>query len=131
MAASVSSTPEDLLYAESHEWIRIEGREATIGITDHAQNALNDIVYVELPQVDDSLDQGQEFGVVESVKSASDVYMPVGGRIIEVNSSLEDAPERVNEDPYGEGWLIRIEIADEGEAETLLSASAYKATLEE
>lgn len=127
----MSVTPDDLLYAESHEWIRIEGREATIGITDHAQNALNDIVFVELPQVDDTLDQGQGFGVVESVKSASDVYMPVGGRIIEVNDVLEDAPERVNEDPYGEGWLIRIEIADEAEAATLLSAAAYRVSITE
>lgn len=123
---SVSETPADLLYSKSHEWVRLQGGEATIGITDHAQEALNDIVYVELPKVGQAFELEQEFGVVESVKSVSDLYMPVAGEVIAVNTALEDAPETLNDDPYGDGWLIRIKVKDAAAAQQLLSADAYK-----
>ncbi len=123
----MSETPSDLLYSKSHEWIRIDGDEATIGITDHAQESLNDIVYVELPAVGTEYETDDEFGVVESVKSVSDLYMPLAGEIIEVNSSLEDTPEVLNEDPYGEGWLIKVRVIDTTEAANLLSADDYAA----
>lgn len=126
----VSNVPDDLLYVSSHEWIRVEGDEATIGITDHAQAALNDIVYVELPGVGDELATEEEFGVVESVKSVSDLYMPLAGEIIAANEALEDAPETINDDPYGEGWLIKIKITDAGEVANLLSAADYTAEIE-
>lgn len=121
----MSETPADLLYSKSHEWVRIQGGEATIGITDHAQEALNDIVYVELPKVGQSFALEQEFGVVESVKSVSDLYMPIAGEVVAVNSTLEDAPETLNDDPYGDGWLIRIKVKDPAQAKQLLSAAAY------
>ncbi|MEA3136607.1 MAG: glycine cleavage system protein [Thermoplasmata archaeon] len=121
----MSETPADLLYSKSHEWVRIQGGEATIGITDHAQEALNDIVYVELPKVGQSFTLEQEFGVVESVKSVSDLYMPIAGEVIAVNSALEDAPETLNDDPYGDGWLVRIKVKDAAQAKQLLSAAAY------
>jgi glycine cleavage system H protein len=122
----VSETPSDLLYSKSHEWVRIQGGEATIGITDHAQEALNDIVYVELPKVGQSFTVEQEFGVVESVKSVSDLYMPIAGEVIAVNGALDDAPETLNNDPYGDGWLIRIKVKDPAQAEALLSAAQYQ-----
>ena len=128
-AAGVSETPGDLLYTESHEWIRIEGDEATIGITDHAQEALNDIVFVELPKAGQQFSKGDQFGVVESVKSVSDLYLPMAGEIIESNAGLEDGPETVNEEPYGEGWLVRIRILDPAEAKDLLSAADYAALI--
>ncbi len=127
----MSETPDTLRYAKSHEWIRLEDDgTATIGITDHAQNALNDIVYVELPDVGDSFDAGEAFGVVESVKSASDVYVPVAGEVIAVNEALEDAPETVNDSPYQDGWLIKVKPADAGAIDGLLDAAGYLATLE-
>jgi glycine cleavage system H protein len=122
----VSETPADLLYSKSHEWVRLQGGEATIGITDHAQEALNDIVYVELPKVGQAFELEQEFGVVESVKSVSDLYMPLAGEVIAVNTALDDAPETLNDDPYGDGWLIRIKLKDAAAAKQLLSADAYK-----
>jgi glycine cleavage system H protein len=122
----VSETPADLLYSKSHEWVRLQGAEATIGITDHAQEALNDIVYVELPKVGQAFELEQEFGVVESVKSVSDLYMPLAGEVIAVNTALEDAPETLNDDPYGDGWLVRIKVKDAAAAKQLLSADAYK-----
>ena len=118
--------PDDLKYAESDEWIRIEGDTATIGISDYAQDALNDLVYVEFKEVGDKLDQGEGFGEVESVKAASEVYMPVAGEIIEVNGDLEGNPETVNEDPYGAGWMIKIKMSDPSESEDLLSAEEYR-----
>jgi glycine cleavage system H protein len=121
-----SKIPPELLYSKSHEWVRIEGGEATIGITDHAQQALNDIVYVELPKVGATFAREAEFGVVESVKSVSDLYMPVGGTVTAINDSLDAAPETLNEDPYGKGWLIRVKLADAAEAKTLLSAAQYQ-----
>ena len=114
-------------YQESHEWIRIEGDEAVIGISDYAQSELNDVVYVDLPEVGDALEQGDEFGSVESVKAASELYMPASGEVIAVNSELEDSPERVNEDAFGEGWMIRIRLADLDELQDLLDADAYRA----
>lgn len=125
----MSNTPADLLYSKSHEWVKVSGNEATIGITDHAQEALNDIVYVELPKKGESFELDAEFGVVESVKSVSDLYMPVAGTILDVNGSLDDAPETLNEDPYGKGWLIRVKLKDPAQVKQLLSAAGYLATL--
>lgn len=126
----MSDVPDDLLYTKSHEWVRIDGDEATVGITDHAQNALNDIVYVELPGVGDAMDTEGEFGVVESVKSVSDLYLPMAGEITAANEALEDAPETINDDPYGEGWLVKFRISDPGEAANLLSPDAYRAEID-
>ena len=117
-------------YQESHEWIRIEGDEAVIGISDYAQSELNDVVYVDLPEVGDSLDQGDEFGSVESVKAASELYMPMGGEIIAVNEQLDEVPELVNSAPFGDGWMLRIRLADPGEAGKLLDAAGYRALVE-
>lgn len=122
----MSETPEELHYASSHEWARLEeDGTVTVGITDHAQDALGDIVYVELPDEEQQVEAGAEAGVVESVKAASDIYAPVTGVVIAANDMLEDAPERVNEDPYGDGWFFRIQPDDPGELEDLLDAAAY------
>jgi glycine cleavage system H protein len=126
VAADVSKTPQELLYSKSHEWVRIQGGEATIGITDHAQEALNDIVYVELPKVGARFELEAEFGVVESVKSVSDLYMPVAGEVTAVNTTLDDKPETLNEDPYGAGWLIKVKLKDPAQAKALLSAAQYE-----
>ncbi|HMO55836.1 MAG TPA: glycine cleavage system protein GcvH [Roseiflexaceae bacterium] len=123
------NTPQELQYARSHEWIRIEGETATIGITDYAQDALGDVVYIDLPEVGTSRDAEAIFGAVESVKAASDLYMPVAGEVIEVNEALIDNPEMINSDPYGAGWMIRIKVAQGVGA--LLSAEAYAAFVEE
>jgi glycine cleavage system H protein len=120
--------PEDLQYTKSHEWVRIEGDTATIGITDHAQDELGDIVFVELPEEGDAFDAGESFGTVESVKAVSDLYAPVGGEVVEVNSALEDAPENINEDPYGEGWIVKLRTTDEAD---LLSPGEYEKVVEE
>jgi glycine cleavage system H protein len=120
--------PEDLPYTKSHEWVRIEGDTATIGITDHAQDELGDIVFVELPEEGDTFDAGESFGTVESVKAVSDLYAPVGGEVVEVNSTLEDAPENINEDPYGEGWIVKLRTTDEAD---LLSPEEYEKVVEE
>jgi glycine cleavage system H protein len=122
-------TPADLQYTKSHEWIRIEGEEATIGITDYAQDSLGDVVYVDLPEVGASYEADTSFGAVESVKAASDLYMPVGGEVIAVNSELLDSPEILNEDPYGEGWLIQIRVSPGVGA--LMSADAYEKYVDE
>jgi glycine cleavage system H protein len=113
-------------YQESHEWARKEGDLVVIGISDYAQDSLGDVVYVELPEVDSVKKKGDPFGVVESVKAASDVYMPVGGKIVEVNGELEDNPSNVNESPFDAGWLIKIEPTDESELDGLMSASDYE-----
>ena len=113
-------------YAESHEWARKEGDEFVCGITDHAQESLSDVVYVELPEIGDTFAKGDTFGVVESVKAASDVYLPLGGEITAVNETLEDTPELVNQDPYGEGWMIRFRPSDPGEFDGLMDGSAYE-----
>ncbi len=122
----MSETPEELHYASSHEWARLEeDGTVTVGITDHAQDALGDIVYVELPDEEQQVVAGAEAGVVESVKAASDIYAPVTGVVVAANDVLEDIPERVNEDPYGDGWFFRIQPDDPGELEDLLDAAAY------
>ena len=121
----------DCKYNEEHEWIRIEGEEGVVGISDYAQDQLSDVVYVELPEVGDTFEQGDVLAVVESVKAASDVYMPVGGEVLEVNELLEDSPELVNQDPYGEAWFVRITITDPSELEGLMDAEAYKEFVDE
>lgn len=117
--------PEHLKYTKDHEWILIEGTIATIGITDFAQRELGDIVYVEIDTVGESMVKEATFGTVEAVKTVSDLFMPVSGKILEFNKSLESAPEAVNQDPYGKGWMIKIEISDPSEIETLLTAAQY------
>lgn len=117
-------------YSEEHEWIRVEGDEGIIGITDYAQEQLSDVVYVELPEVGDTFVRGDIFAVVESVKAASDVYTPVGGEVLEINEALEDSPELVNQDPFGEAWFVRIAVADPDELDNLMDAEAYKAFVE-
>jgi glycine cleavage system H protein len=118
-------------YSEDHEWIRVEGDEGVVGISDYAQDQLSDVVYVELPEVGETFEQGDLFATVESVKAASDVYLPVAGEILALNEELEDSPELVNQDPYGEAWFVRIAISDPAELEELMSADAYKAFVEE
>jgi glycine cleavage system H protein len=122
------SVPEELQYTRSHEWVRTEGDTATVGITDYAQDELGDIVFVELPEEGATFDAGDSFGAVESVKAVSDLYTPVGGEVVEVNEALNDSPEKINEDPYGDGWIIKLRVSDEGD---LLSASDYEQFLEE
>ncbi len=125
------SIPEDLRYSEEHEWAKVEGGLVRIGITDFAQHQLGDVVYVELPAEGDSFDSMESFGVIESVKAASDLYAPVAGTVVEANVGLEDAPELVNEDPYGEGWMLVVEPGDVSEVESLLSADQYSDLIEE
>jgi glycine cleavage system H protein len=127
----MANTPEDLSYTKDHEWVRTKGDEATVGITDHAQNQLGDVVYVELPKVGDKFEASEPFGSVESVKAVSEIYMPVGGKVIEVNESLNDSPEQVNEDPYGEGWMIRIKIDNPSQVDALLTAVEYEDYIKE
>jgi len=117
--------PEGLRYTRDHEWLRLEGAEAVVGITDYAQGQLGDVVFVELPEVGRELRRGEAFGVVESVKSVSDLYAPISGRVVAVNGELARHPEKVNASPYGEGWMIRILPANPGEAEGLLDGAAY------
>lgn len=122
----MSNIPANLRYTESHEWILDNGDgTVTIGITDHAQESLGDVVFVDLPEVGQELGTGEEFGVIESVKAASDLYAPLAGEVVEVNESLEDAPETVNEAPYEGGWIAKLKLADEGELSKLLDAEAY------
>ncbi len=121
----MSDIPADLKYSNSHEWLRAEGDIATVGITDHAQAQLGDLVFVEVPEVGDAVVAGDECTVVESVKAASDVYSPVSGEVVEVNEALADAPETVNDDPYGEGWLFKVRMSDPAEAEGMMGAEAY------
>lgn len=131
LARHMSDVPEGLKYTKEHEWIRVDGDEITIGITDHAQNALTDIVYIELPESGDSYGTDEEFSIVESVKSASPIFAPVAGEITAVNDELEDAPELMNTDPYGAGWIVKMRPEDSAEVEGLLSASGYKAEIGE
>lgn len=118
--------PSELKYTKDHEWVRIEGDIAIVGITDFAQGELGDIVYVEVETVDETLEQEEVFGTVEAVKTVSDLFLPLSGEIVEFNESLEDEPEKVNTDPYGEGWMVKIRFSDESELESLLSAEDYK-----
>ena len=120
---------EGLYYSESHEYVRVEGEYGYIGITDYAQNALGNVVYVDMPEVDDEVEAGGEFGAVESVKAASDLLSPVSGTVIEVNEALEDTPELVNKDAFG-SWIIKVELADKAELDSLMDAEAYKAFCE-
>jgi glycine cleavage system H protein len=122
----MANVPEDLHYSKDHEWIRVEGDVGTIGITDHAQNSLGDVVYVELPKVGESFAAHESFGSVESVKAVSEIFTPVGGEITEVNESLQDEPEKVNADPYNEGWMIRVRMSNPGEVDSLLNAVEYE-----
>lgn len=118
------------LYLPTHEWVRVGGDEAVFGISDFAQSELNDVVYVELAEVGDALEQGDEFGSVESVKAASEVYAPASGKVIAINKELEDAPELVNQSPFDQGWMVRVRLIDPSELEGLLDAEAYKAICE-
>ena len=118
--------PSELKYTKDHEWIKIEGNVATIGITDFAQGELGDIVYVDVDTLDDTVEEGEVFGSVEAVKTVSDLFMPLTGEVTEFNEALEDEPEMVNSDPYGKGWMIKIEFTDESQIEALLDAEAYK-----
>ena len=127
----MAHTPEDLGYTKDHEWIRAKGNEATVGITDHAQNQLGDVVYVELPKVGDKFESSEPFDSVESVKAVSEIYMPVSATVIEVNEALNDSPEHVNEDPYGEGWMIRIKVDKPAELDALLTAVEYEDYIKE
>lgn len=122
--------PENLKYTSEHEWISVEGDVATVGITSFAQGELGDIVFVEIETEGETLAKGETFGTIEAVKTVSDLFMPVGGEVVEVNPALEASPELVNKDPYGEGWLIKISISDAIELDTLLSAAEYQAMLE-
>jgi glycine cleavage system H protein len=121
--------PEDCRYLESHEWARREDGTARIGISDFAQDELGDVVFVELPEVGDAIDKDTEFGVIESIKAVSDLYAPVSGEVTAVNEDLFDAPELVNDDPFGDGWMLEVDLADESEYEDLLSADEYEAQL--
>ncbi len=128
----MSNIPSELKYATSHEWVRSEGNGVvTIGITEHAQDLLGDMVFVELPDVGDTVSTGDDVAVAESVKAASDIYAPVTGEVVEVNEDLEDSPELVNSDAFGDGWLFKLKIEDEGELENLLDAEGYENSIDE
>ena len=122
------AVPEELQYTKTHEWMRLEDDIATVGITEHAQDELGDVVFIELPEKGASFGAGDAFGTVESVKAVSDLYAPVGGEVVEVNEALNDAPEKINEEPYGDGWIIRLRVSEEAD---LLSAGDYEKVLEE
>ncbi|MFA5328625.1 MAG: glycine cleavage system protein GcvH [Prolixibacteraceae bacterium] len=122
--------PENLKYTNEHEWISVEGEVATVGITAFAQGELGDIVFVEIETEGETLDKGETFGTIEAVKTVSDLFMPVGGKVLEINPDLEDSPELVNKDPYGQGWLIKISVSNPDELNELLSAAEYQAMLE-
>ena len=123
------NVPAELKYTKEHEWIRVEGEEAVVGITDYAQSQLGDIVFVECETVGDALEAGETFGTVEAVKTVSDLYLPVAGEVLEFNEELEGEPELVNKDPYGKGWIVKIKISDETELDGLLNADAYNAII--
>ena len=123
------NVPAELKYTKEHEWIRVEGEEAVVGITDYAQSQLGDIVFVECETVGDALEAGETFGTIEAVKTVSDLYLPVAGEVLEFNEELEGEPELVNKDPYGQGWIVKIKISDETELDGLLNADAYKAII--
>lgn len=130
-AIVMSEVPENMYYTKEHEWIRVEDDEIVIGITDHAQNALTDIVYVELPDVGEELEDMEEFAIVESVKSASPIFAPLAGKVTAVNEELDDTPELLNEQPYGTGWIIRMRLSNPEAVSTLMDAAAYKAEIGE
>ena len=123
------NVPTELKYTKEHEWIRVEGEEAYVGITDYAQSQLGDIVFVEVETEGDNLEAGDTFGSIEAVKTVSDLYMPISGEVLEFNSELEYQPDLVNKDPYGKGWIIKVKVEDEAQLDGLLSADAYKASI--
>ena len=123
------SIPANLKYTKEHEWIRVEGTTAYVGVTDFAQNELGEVVYLDVKTADETLEEGEMFGVIEAVKTLSDLFMPVSGKVIEFNAKLEQTPEIVNEDPYGEGWIIKIEMSDLSQLDQLLTAEAYKSLI--
>jgi len=123
--------PKDLKYTKEHEWLKVEGNIATVGITDYAQDSLGDVVYVELPQEGGAVTKNEPFGVVESVKAVSDLYSPISGSVSEVNDAIIDSPEAINEDPYGDAWMIRVEIANLGDLDDLMTADEYQKYVEE
>ena len=127
----MSEIPKGLIYTKEHEWIKVEENEITVGITDYAQNALTDVVWVELPELGVSVKSMDSFANVESVKSVSEIYAPVSGEVTEINEDLEDAPETINTDPYGEGWICKMRMDNPGELDVLLDAAAYKSMTEE
>ena len=118
--------PEELRYTEEHEWVKLDGNVATVGITDFAQSELGDIVYLEIDSLDTEINSNEVFGTVEAVKTVSDLFMPVNGKVVDVNSSLEDNPEAVNDDPYGEGWIIKIEVSNPSDIDALMNSKEYK-----
>lgn len=124
----MSNVIEGLLYSESHEWVKKEGNVAIIGVSDFAQSEMGDITYVDMPAEGDEFAKGEDFGALESVKASSELYMPVSGTVVEVNSELEDAPEKINEDAYA-AWIVKVEMSDEGELDSLMDAAAYKAAI--
>ncbi|MFQ5442467.1 MAG: glycine cleavage system protein GcvH [Thermodesulfobacteriota bacterium] len=123
--------PEDLKYTKEHEWVKVEGESAVVGVTDYAQDSLGDVVYVELPEEGSAVAKDEPFGVVESVKAVSDLYAPVSGNVTEVNDAIVDSPEVINEDPYGDAWMIKIELSDSGDLDGLLSSDEYQKYIEE
>lgn len=125
------ASPQDLYYAKTHEWLRVDDNTATVGITDFAQNQLSDLTFVELPEVGREVEAGDEVAVLESVKAASDIYAPIAGEIVEVNEALEDAPEMINNDPYGDGWLFKIKFIKEEDVDDLMGAEEYDELCEE
>jgi len=122
----MANIPDDLHYSKDHEWVRVEGNVAIVGITDYAQDSLGDVVYVELPKVGDEFAANESFGSVESVKAVSEVFSPVSGEIVGTNDALADSPEKVNTDPYGEGWMIRVKLSNAGEVDSMLTAAEYE-----
>lgn len=122
--------PDELRYSTDHEWVLVQGDRAKLGITDYAQDALGDVVFVELPEVGAEVTVGASFGEIESTKSVSDIYAPISGKVVEVNTDLDDGPERLNEDPYGEGWICVVEMSDGAQVDSLLDAAAYRALVE-
>ncbi len=122
--------PENLLYTEDHEWVRVEGDDVFIGITDFAQKELGDIVFVEVETVDEELEKGDAFGTIEAVKTVSDLFMPVGGTVLELNEKIEDEPEVINKDAYGDGWIVKVKLSDSSDLDDLLSPAAYKDNIE-
>ena len=127
----MSEVPEELRYTKEHEWIRVEGDSVVIGVTDYAQNALTDVVWVELPEMGAVVGSMDSFASVESVKSVSEIYAPISGEVIEINESLEDSPELINEDPYGDGWICKMSISDNSELASLLDGTTYRGLIEE
>ena len=122
----MANIPDDLHYSKDHEWVRVDGNAAIVGITDYAQDSLGDVVYVELPKSGDEFAANESFGSVESVKAVSEVFSPVSGEIVGINETLADEPEKVNQDPYGEGWMIRVQMSNPGEVDSLLTAAEYE-----